>query len=67
MEPRSLKLSQRRNSKSKEMVFSLLSKFKSIEHIEVYDNDKFLILVGMDRDKLLNHVIKFDRFSLELD
>ena len=67
MEPTSIKLRQRSRDKSWLQNNSFIHKLKCIEHIEVYDNEKFLILVGMDRDKLVNHIIKFNRCSLELE
>jgi len=66
METKKVRLSKRTSS-ADDQEFNFLPKLNSIHHIEVYDNDKYLILVGMNKDKTINNVVKFDRNSMELD
>ena len=60
-------LHKRNWTKGKNFVFNFINKLKLIEQIEVYDNDKNLILVGMDKENIFYHIIKFNRYSIELD
>lgn len=66
MESKTIKRSNPRKQVGKH-AFEFLHKFKKVEHIEVYDSDKLLVLVGMDKGKVFNHVIIFNRYSIELD
>ena len=50
---------------STDYLFNFIDKIKWVKHIDVYDNDKLLILVGCYNDSYI--VIKFNRYSIELD
>ena len=50
---------------STDYLFNFIDKIKCVTHIDVYDNDKLLILVGCYNDSYI--VINFGRYSIELD